>query len=121
MKDNKGFTLVELLAIIIILAIIMIIAAPSLTNEIKRSEEENKNVLNQKIDNAAHLYVAKYYVSDLVRENYENIHFTLSDLEQDGLIDLKDKCSNVLDDKNITIDSDGTYNYQSIRVDNCYQ
>lgn len=39
MKDNKGFTLVELLAVIVILAIIMIIASPSMTNEIARNEK----------------------------------------------------------------------------------
>ena len=97
MKDNKGFTLVELLAVIVILAIIMIIAAPSMTKEIARNEAENKNILNQKIENAAHLYVAKYYVSDLINENYDNIKFTLDDLEQDGLIDLKGKCEGQLD------------------------
>lgn len=119
MKDNKGFTLVELLAIVVILALIMIIAAPNLTKEIKRSEEENKNILNQKIDNAAHLYVAKYYVSDLVSENYENIRFTLSDLEQDGLIDLKDKCSSKLK-SDITVNSSG-YNYNNVKGEDCYQ
>ena len=32
MKNNKGFTLVELLAVIIVLAIIMVIAIPTVTN-----------------------------------------------------------------------------------------
>lgn len=120
MMDNKGFTLIELLAIIVILAIIMVIAAPNMTNEIKKSEEVNKNILNQKIENAAHLYVAKYYVSDLVTENYENIKFTLNDLQQDGLIDLKDKCSDKLKEY-IEIDDFGKYDYSLIKDGNCYQ
>lgn len=127
MKDNKGFTLVELLAVIVILAIIMIIAAPSMTKEIARNEKENKNILNQKIENAAHLYVAKYYVSDLINENYDNIKFTLDDLEQDGLIDLKGKCEGQLD-KDIEVkesEEDNNnfieYDYSSIKDGDCYQ
>ncbi len=127
MKDNKGFTLVELLAVIVILAIIMIIAAPSMTKEIARNEAENKNILNQKIENAAHLYVAKYYVSDLINENYDNIKFTLDDLEQDGLIDLKGKCEGQLD-KDIEVkesEEDNNnfieYDYSSIKDGDCYQ
>ncbi len=83
-KNNKGFTLIELLAIVVILAIIMVIAAPSMTKEIRRSEEENQNILNKKIDNAAHLYAAKYYANKLIAG--EEFTFTLNDLLDDGLI-----------------------------------
>lgn len=117
MKDNKGFTLVELLAVIVILAIIMIIAAPSMTKEIARNEKENKNILNQKIENAAHIYAAKYFVNDLI--DGSEISFTLNDLEQDGLIDLKDKCSSKLK-KDITVSSSG-YNYDNVKGEDCYQ
>ena len=105
----------------------MIIAAPSMTKEIARNEAENKNILNQKIENAAHLYVAKYYVSDLINENYDNIKFTLDDLEQDGLIDLKGKCEGQLD-KDIEVkesEEDNNnfieYDYSSIKDGDCYQ
>ncbi len=118
-KNNKGFTLVELLAIVVILAIIAVIAAPSMTREIKKSEEENQNILNQKIDNAAHLYAAKYYANKLI--NGEGISFSLNDLESDGLINLKDNCSNNLGDK-IIINSEG-FNYDAIKSDGdtCYE
>ncbi|HIU40761.1 MAG TPA: hypothetical protein IAB68_05625 [Candidatus Aphodocola excrementigallinarum] len=118
-KNSKGFTLVELLAIVVFLGIIAVIAAPNMTREIRRSEEENQSILNQKIDNAAHLYAAKYYASKLI--NNEDITFTLNDLQSDGLIDLKDNCSNNLDDE-IIIDHNG-YNYDNIKSDKdtCYQ
>ena len=127
MKDNKGFTLVELLAVIVILAIIMIIAAPSMTKEIARNEKENKNILNQKIENAAHIYAAKYFVNDLINMNEDtNINFTLNDLEQDGLIDLKGKCEGLLD-KDIKVkesEEDNNfveYDYSLIEDGDCYQ
>lgn len=117
MKNNKGFTLVELLAIVVILAVIMIIAAPNITKEIKRSEKENQNILNQKIENAAHMYTAKYYADKIVTK--EEIKFTLDDLEQDGLINLKDACDGKKNE-NIIVLEGKKYNYKGIENSNCY-
>lgn len=58
---NKGFTLTEILAIIVIISIIAIIAAPNITKEINRVDQKNNDVYMQNLENAAHLYVAKYY------------------------------------------------------------
>ena len=101
-NNNKGFTLVEILAVIVILLIIVVIAAPNMTKEIKRGEDANQSVLNQKIENAAHLYAAKYYADAIVTCNSSNINipcveFSLNNLEQDGLINLS----------NSSCDSDG--------------
>lgn len=124
MKNNKGFTLVELLAIVVILAIIIVVAAPNMTKEIQREEEENQKILNQKIENASKIYAAKYYVNELIalpNDPNKTIRFTLNDLQSDGLINLKDNCSNNLDD-NIIINSEG-YNYDNIKSDGdtCYE
>lgn len=116
MKNNKGFTLIELLAIVVILGVIIAVAAPSITKEINRSEEENKNVLNQKIENAAHLYAAKYYANKIV--NNQRFNFTLNDLEQDGLLNLNGKCSSKLS-SNIVV-TGSNYNYDNIKSSDCY-
>ena len=117
-KNSKGFTLVELLAIVVILALIAVIAAPNMTRQIRENEENTQNILNQKIENAAHLYAAKYYANQLVNGN--TVSFTLTDLQSDGLINLKGNCEG-LENKNITIDSSG-YNYSLIDDDGatCY-
>lgn len=118
MKNNKGFTLIELLAIVIILAIIAALAAPSMTKEIKRSEEENENILNQKIENAAHIYAAKYYADKIVREETIN-DVTLNHLIEDGLISFKnDICKDQLSGKIIINGSN--YDYSEIKDNNCY-
>lgn len=118
MKNNKGFTLIELLAIVIILAIIAALAAPSMTKEIKRSEEENENILNQKIENAAHIYAAKYYANDIVNGN--DITFTLDAVAEDGLISFKKNvCKNQLQ-KTIEIKNGTDYYYTEIKADDCY-
>lgn len=98
LKNKKGFTLVELLAIVVILAIIMVLAAPSMTKQIAKKEETDQTILDEKISNAAKIYAAKYYSEKIVNCTYTNrdnpcVEFNLNDLEQDGLINLKDKCS----------------------------
>ena len=98
LKNKKGFTLVELLAIVVILAIIMVLAAPSMTKQIAKKEDTDQTILDEKISNAAKIYAAKYYSEDIVsctstNKEYPCVEFNLYDLEQDGLINLKDKCS----------------------------
>jgi len=117
MKNNKGFTLIELLAIVVILAVIAALAAPSMTREIKRSEDENENILNQKIENAAHIYAAKYYADKIV--NDIGFKITLNDLVEDGLVNFKnDICKDQLD-KEIIING-SNYIYSNIKDNNCY-
>lgn len=119
MKNNKGFTLIELLAIVVILGIIIALAAPSMTREIQRSEKENENILNQKIDNAAHIYAAKYYANKIVAKD-EDITFNLKALVEDGLISFKDNvCKEKLSGK-IKIEDGINYDYSDIYHKECY-
>lgn len=122
MKENKGFTLVELLAIVVLLGIIALVAAPNMTKQIKKKEEVDQTILDEKISNASKLYVAKYYADKVVNGECDNTKcsFTLEDLEQDGLIELKEnKCSSVKN-KIIYYDSSGnSYNFENIKVEDC--
>ena len=90
-KSNKGFTLVELLAIILIIALIGIIAVPNISKQMKKNEDRQQRLLNQRITNAAHTYAAKYYADKMVDDDETDVaSFTLENLEQDGLLDLND-------------------------------
>ena len=42
--NKKGFTLVELLVVIVILGVIMSIAIPSITSSIERSKDKQKTL-----------------------------------------------------------------------------
>ncbi len=54
--NNKGFTLVELLATIVVLALVVSIGAYSITNIIKKTKDENYKLLIEHIRSAAELY-----------------------------------------------------------------
>lgn len=93
MKNNKGFTLVELLAVIIVLAIILTIALPSITNVIKSSTKasfkSDAKMLLQAIEykkleneNFNPLEVTKENMQTLVginSINYNQVNITVTD------------------------------------------
>lgn len=127
MKNNYGFTLIELLAIVVILGVIIAVAAPNMTKQINKKEETDQTILDEKISNAAHMYIAKYYSDKVVDGTCDEstCWFTLNDLEQDGLINLKDKCTYV-DDTGVRHVIDGkiyllgnSYHFENIQVPNC--
>lgn len=115
--NNKGFTLVELLAIVVIISVIATVAVPSITNEINSSDKHTQNVVDESIENASKLYVAKYYARQFINDE-KTIEFTLNDLENDGLLNLKsDICKNDKI-KKIIVDTK-VYNYNNLSK-SCY-
>lgn len=126
MKNNYGFTLIELLAIVVILGVIIAVAAPNMTKQINKKEETDQTILDEKISNAAHMYIAKYYSDKVVDGTCDSstCRFTLNYLEQDGLINLKGKnCTNVMDKDMFYLSSDNpnikdSYNFDAITPSN---
>jgi type IV pilus assembly protein PilA len=55
--NNKGFTLVELLAVIVILIIITAIAIPSISSSIERTNDSQRKAKEESILSAAELYI----------------------------------------------------------------
>ena len=66
MSDKKGFTLVELLAVIVILAIIMIIAIPAVLSTMEQARRET---FKEFIDKVAITTQKKYASQELMGEN----------------------------------------------------
>lgn len=56
--NNKGFTLIEVLAVIVILSILMAIMVPSVGNIMKKNKEDNYQNLKDSIISAAKIYVS---------------------------------------------------------------
>ncbi len=87
MRDKNGFTLVELLATIIVLALLMSIAGFSVAQVIKSSKEENYKLLVSNIKSAAELYYqeCRYSKSSSVCSGY-NGRITLGKLVNYGFL-----------------------------------
>ena len=79
--NKRGFTLVELLVVIVILGVIMSIAIPSITSSIERSKDKQKTQIINLIVSAGELYVDKH--KNTVQQGKS---ITLDDLIEDGLI-----------------------------------
>jgi type IV pilus assembly protein PilA len=78
LKSRKGVTLVELLAVVVILGIIAAIAVPTIGGLIERQEERAAESTLISIEEAAKLYAE------------DSEPFTLATLESGNFIDLKD-------------------------------
>ena len=87
--NNKGFSLVEVLAVIVILSIVAAIAVPTVTNIIKSNEAKSMENLTKSIISSAKIYIS---------ENRYNISLTNS-------------CNEV--DKDIIAEINGTTIYNS--------
>ncbi len=55
--NNKGFTLVELLAVVVILVIIMLVAIPNISSSIERRKIKNETKMKEVIIDASELFV----------------------------------------------------------------
>ena len=93
---KKGFTLVELLAVIIILSLVLVIAVPSVNKYIKQSKEKAYDAQISTIIEAAQAYAS---TNPELLPNRENISVkvTLGQLKSSGLI--KEEVKNPNDDK----------------------
>ena len=115
---KKGFTLVELLAVIIILSLVLVIAVPSVNKYIKQSKEKAYDTQISTIIEAAQAY-ASANSGLLPRKEEFVVKITLGQLKSSGLI--KEEVKNPNDDKyfddalTIEIKKKGeTYNYDIV-------
>ena len=81
---RKAFTLIEMLAVIIIITIIMLILIPVVTQSLKESKEKVYNTMINKMISATSDWMIKN--SESLPEKGESISITLGMLQSDGLI-----------------------------------
>lgn len=68
MKDKKGFTLTELLAVIVLIGVILAIAVPSYQSYVTRTRKEVLKSYQANIIDAANQYAAKCFQENKLRE-----------------------------------------------------
>ena len=70
MKDKKGFTLTELLAVIVLIGVILAIAVPSYQSYVTRTKKEVLKSYQANIIDAANQYAAECIVKNTLVENF---------------------------------------------------
>lgn len=93
--NNKGFTLIEMLAVVVILGIISTIMIPSVNYIISKNKEDNLNNLNKSIVSAVKLFVSdnRYNISLSGKCNDDNTGSR--DINKIGDIVINDNMVNV--------------------------
>jgi len=112
---NKGFTLVELLAVIALLGVISTIVVITVNNTLKTSEEDLYQVQIENILTGAKTW-ASSNVFSLPSNDGEEIILTLAQLKQDGFVEdditnpkTKELFSDSLQIKITRVDNNYTY------------
>jgi prepilin-type N-terminal cleavage/methylation domain-containing protein len=93
--NNKGFTLLEMMGVLILLAIILLVAIPSITNTIKKDQVNQLAKYEETLCDGAEAYILE-----------ENI--TASEIKGSTLVSkgyVADNLSNPKTKKNVTKDS----------------
>lgn len=107
-KNEKGFTLVELLAVIVIMAILLLVAIPNISKVRQSSLKKTMRIQEGNVKKAADLYIQDYCTSGLEDTATCPDSYARNIDEDEKYICL----SNLTDDDNRYI-SDVTYNRQS--------
>ena len=86
MKNNIGFTLLELLGVIVVLAVIAVIVYPSIEKNLKDTREDLYNTQIQMIENALEQW-ALVNRDELPTGDGEYVTVTLKQLVDEGFVD----------------------------------
>ena len=97
-KDNKGFSLVELIVVIAIMAVLMVVLTPALLRYVEKSRLQTDNSAIAEIANAAKIACASESVNQEIAAQKDTgvvIKFTITDGKYTGALEYTpdDKCA----------------------------
>lgn len=103
--ENKGFSLVELLAVIILLGILAVILVPNMYSHLQKSRDDLYNAQVNIIKEAAENYVADNIENIICSSSGQNTEISLSILQSGGYLkeDIKNPKTNKSFDSKQTV------------------
>ena len=88
-KNRKGFTLVELLAVIVIISILVGLVVSSVSRYKNKAEEKEKKILRQNI-----ISIFNNYRMEMLEEGKvikQDVNYEISDMDSDAIINYNGK------------------------------
>lgn len=111
---KKGFTLIELIGVILIVSLLILLVLPKIVNSVRNSSDDTDNLTKEMIYKASELYIANH-VNDFPKTNGNKFVIKLKDLVDEKLltspIELSDN-SDITSDKCVEITYNGKYKYE---------
>lgn len=120
MKRN-GFTLTELLGVIVILSLLMIIVFPSIVNSVKKSSNKIDDLTLELLSNAADLHISNN-TNDFIKKKGNKYSISLQELIDEGhLVSpiLTADGTDITNNKCIQVTYNNGYNYELKDIGNC--
>lgn len=125
LKNKKGFTLIELIGVIVIIALLALLITPVVTSVINNSKEKLYQNTLKNIELSAKDWFSDEENIDKLPKNFETCYINLSELKNAGIVDkdirnpktdepLTDELINIIVTKN-----NNSYNYE-IKDDGTY-
>lgn len=105
--NNKGFTLVELLAVIVILGIILAFMYPNVISLIENNKKENYNRLKKSIESATRAYISDYRYEISVNCSIDSNDCSITKINNVDIVDSNITVRYLIDDDKITLDKNG--------------
>lgn len=123
MRKN-GFTLIELIGIIVIIGLILLVAVPTINTVIERSEENRKQDALNNIYMAAENYLMANYDEYSILDNVGNSQYIyVMDLINEQYMDIDEVNPNddeAFDGKDVVLvtrNEDNTFSYELTRIE----
>ncbi len=113
--NKKGFTLVEILSVIVVLSIVIILAYPAISSSFNKSKNQISDLNKKSIKEAAEVFAQEVYICD----SSSNIINDLNEIYKANLNckDAREKLNN--DGITITLEYLKEKDYLSDKVGNC--
>ena len=114
--NNKGFTLVELLAVLVILIAIMGIAIPTISSSLERTKVKQNESRHKVLESAAELYVTDHknaIYANLNTKGIDSCFIQINDLNYLSEDEMKDADGNDLSDYYIIFTRPNNYQYST--------
>lgn len=115
MKNNKGFTLVEIIAVITILSLLMIVTIPSIGKFLSNSKSQISSLTKKNLEESAKMFAQEVYMCD----SSSDITSVLNTLLRKTNIDCKEARLLLKSGITITIGFLKEKEYFSDRSNNC--